>query len=226
MVILTSKSSPGSRLQSAVKSHLPNEASAVGVSATEIAAASRAYLADVKAGKKPAVDPYGTKIGRGDAVEISQNVDLLATGAANDFRTNTSHELRGPQLRTAVQQAGESAKQSIAELSEERGDLKSAYNWQVAKTVGWMAGTAGALITGGLLPNPVSVLAVGAFSVMTIRSINKARAAQKSLSKALPMLDAGLKANRQILADTVAYGPHLLAWENALTAKTVTAQAA
>lgn len=217
MIILTGKSTPGTRLRSAVKDHLPKEASTSGASAESIAAASRQHIADLRAGRVPLHNPYGD-ISRGDAIAISENVEQLAGGAAGDFRAAASGELRGPQLRQALASAGQAAKAEIADLSEQKSDLKSAYRWQVGKTIAWMAGTAGALITGGLLPNPISVAAVGAFSVMTIRSITKARAAQKNLAAQLPRLEAGLKAGRQVLADTVAYGPHILAWENALGA--------
>ena len=216
MIILTSKSTPGKRLRAAVKDHLPKQSSAQGVSADEIANAARQHIADLQARRAPAHNPYGD-VSRKDAVEISQNVEQLAGGAATDFRSAVASNLRGPQLREALEQTGAAAKAEIAEAAEQRSELKSAYRRQVGKTIAWMAGTAGALVTGGLLPNPVSVLAVGAFSVMTIRSINKARAAQKNLATQLPMLDATLKSSRQVLADTVAYGPHILAWESALS---------
>lgn len=217
MIILTSKNTPGVRLRAAVKDHLPGQGASQGVSAQEIAQASRQHLADLQAGRAPAHNPY-RKVSRGEAAEISRNVDHLASGAAGDFRAAVGTELRGPQLRGALEKVEGAARSEIAELSEQKSDLKSAYRWQVGKTIGWMAGTAGALVTGGLLPNPVSVVAVGALSVMTIRSINKARAAQKNLATQLPKLDAAMQASRQILADTVAYGPHILAWENALAA--------
>jgi hypothetical protein len=79
-----------------------------------------------------------------------------------------------------------------------------------------MAGTAGALIVGGILPNPVSVLGVGVMATCTIRSIGKSRAAQKNLAQQLPEFKLNLEASKAVLAQTVSYGPAVAAWSSAL----------
>lgn len=202
-----------------LRSHLPNKTSSNGNTATEMAHACRDYVEDVRAGRTPDMDPYSAQLSTPSKIQLSQDLESLAKGAQADFAAQTETtggELRLSQLSASLQSLKTEVDSEISELNAEKKSLKSGYRKQVAKTIGWMAGTAGALVVGGILPNPLSVLGVGVMATMTIRSIGKARAAQKNLAQQMPELKQGLEASKAVLSQTVAYGPAVAAWDAAL----------
>lgn len=197
---------------------LPDNVASEGTTATELVAACRDYVSSVGAGNQPAVDPYGPDMTTEQTIQISQRLGDLAHGLQSDFenKVGAGAQLRLGQLEGSFAHLQQRSQEQVSNLEDRRSELKGAYKSQVIKTIGWMAGTAGALVVGGIFPNPLSVVVVGATAVMTVRSINKARAAQKELATHLPAIDANLRVSRQMLADTVAYAPHVAAWHDEL----------
>ena len=202
-----------------LRSHLPKEVVSEGHSAADMAKACSDYITDVRAGRTPAVDPYSSQMPKSEKVKLSGELRDLANTAQSDFAAQTETTggvLRLNQLEGSLQSLQSEMNHQIAQTNGDIKSLKSGYRKQVAKTIGWMAGTAGALIVGGILPNPISVLGVGVMATCTIRSIGKSRAAQKNLAQQMPELKQNLEASKQVLAQTVSYGPAVAAWSSAL----------
>lgn len=202
-----------------LRSHLPTEVSAEGRTAADMAKACGDYISDVRAGRTPAIDPYSSQLSTSNKVKLSQDLKELAQNAQTDFaaqQQTAGATLKLPQLEGSLQSLQNATQSLIGETNKEIKSLKSGYHKQVAKTIGWMAGTAGALVVGGILPNPVSVLGVGIMAGCTIRSIGKSRAAQKNLAQQMPELKQNLEASKELLAQTVTYGPAVAAWNAAL----------
>ena len=202
-----------------LRPHLPKEVSTEGNTASDMAQACSDYIADVRSGRTPAVDPYSSQMPKSEKVKLSGELRDLANNAQVDFSAQTETSggaLRLNQLEGSLQSLQSEMNHQIAQTNGDIKSLKSGYRKQVAKTIGWMAGTAGALIVGGILPNPISVLGVGVMATCTIRSIGKSRAAQKNLAQQLPELKQNLEASQQVLAQTVPYGPAVAAWNSAL----------
>lgn len=219
-------SSTKSQFRPQLRSHLPKEVSSQGASASDMAKACGDYVSDVKSGRVPAHDPYGSSLSKSEKVALSQDLQELGLTSQTDFAAQAETagaSLKLGQLQGALQSLQTETQNDIKELSSQRKSLKSAYHKQVAKTVGWMAGTTGALVVGGILPNPLSVLGVGVMATMTIRSIGKARAAQKNLAQHLPQIQSNIKVAQEVLSKTVSYGPHVMAWNGALNSEALQA---
>ncbi|MCA9776653.1 MAG: hypothetical protein KC800_08060 [Candidatus Eremiobacteraeota bacterium] len=202
-----------------LRPHLPKEVSSEGRTAADMAKACGDYIADVKAGRTPSVDPYSSELSSAGKVKLSGELRDLANNAQADFSAQTETTggaLRLTQLEGSLQALQTEMNHQISQTNGDIETLKSGYRKQVAKTIGWMAGTAGALIVGGILPNPLSVLGVGVMATCTIRSIGKSRAAQKNLAQQMPELKQNLEASKEVLAQTVSYGPAVAAWNSAL----------
>jgi hypothetical protein len=212
-------------LNSQLRPHLPKQSSAQGQTADRLAQACEEFIGDVRAGRTPSMDPYSSQLSNSGKVKLSGELKSLAQNAQADFAAQAETagaSLRLPQLESSLQSLQEQTQLEIGKLSSEKKDLKSDYRKQVAQTIGWMAGTAGALVVGGILPNPISVVGVGIMATCTIRSIGKSRAAQKNLAQKLPAIQQGLEASRHVLAQTVSYGPAVAAWESALGSQSQT----
>ena len=218
MKILSARN-PVPGVRQALQPHLPDTVQAQGVTASQLDTACGDYVAAVTAGQLPSIDPYGPDMSTQETVQISESLGELAQGLQTDFAAKhvAGASLRLGQLENSFAQLERATQLEIDTLSSEKKALKSGYNRQVGKTIAWMAGTAGALLIGGMIPNPISVVVVGAATVMTIRSLNKSRAAHKELSARMPALQANLKASEQLLADTVHFAPHLGAWNSDLS---------
>lgn len=202
-----------------LRPHLPKDTSDTGNTATDLAKACQSYIQDVRSGKAPAVDPYSSELSRSGKLELSGELKNLAQDSQADFAgqpETAGGQLRLDQLQGSLRSLQAEMNTEISELNGEKTSLKSGYRKQVAKTIGWMAGTAGALVVGGILPNPLSVLGVGVMATMTIRSIGKARSAQKNLAEHLPQIQQALDTSKEVLARTVSYGPAVAAWDAAL----------
>lgn len=212
-------SSTRAQVSSKLRPHLPKTVSSQGNTAEAMSSACAQYLSDVRAGRTPAHDPYPAEMKGKEKIRLSESLNELAREAQADFaaqKETAGAPLRLPQLHSALESLQVSTQRSLEETQGMKKSLKRGYHKQVAKTIGWMAGTAAALVVGGILPNPLSVLGVGFLATMTVRSIGKARAAQKNLAAQLPRLNDSLKSSREVLANTVAFAPHVLAWDQAL----------
>jgi hypothetical protein len=202
-----------------LRPHLPKESSNTGNTAADMAQACQNYIQDVQSGKTPALDPYSSELDLASKVELSRDLEGLANDSQADFAAQSQtagSQLRLGQLQGSLQSLQTEMNSQISELNGAKKSLKSGYHKQVAKTIGWMAGTAGALIIGGVLPNPISVLGVGVMAACTIKSIGKARSAQKNLAKEIPQIQQALDTSKEVLANTVSYGPAVAAWDSAL----------
>jgi hypothetical protein len=204
-----------------LRPHLPKEAANSGSTAADLAKACQDYIQEVQSGNTPSVDPYSSELSARNKLDLSRDLKGLAQDSQADFAAQSEtagSQLRLPQLQQSLQSLQSEVNSEISELNGEKKSLKSGYRKQVAKTIGWMAGTAGALVVGGILPNPISVLGVGVMATMTIRSIGKARSAQKNLAQQLPQIQQALDASKEVLSNTVSYGPAVAAWNSALGA--------
>lgn len=209
-------------VRSSLRAHLPTEVSSEGRTALDMTKACNDYVSDVRAGRTPTTDPYSSQLSTSHKIKLSEGLQELAQNAQSDFGAQpetAGAALRLPQLEGSLQSLQKATQSQISELNNEVKSLKSDYHKQVAKTIGWMAGTAGALVVGGILPNPISVLGVGVMATCTVRSIGKSRAAQKNLAQQLPALKQNLEVSKEILGQTVAYGPAVAAWNAALGAE-------
>lgn len=204
--------SAGQRLQQGVRAHLPAASDTSGPSADSLARACDTYL-----GGGAQATPYPADMPADKARAISRNLQELASGAQADFAAKVpGGTLSVGQLLSSVGQLQASKESEIEELSARRSELKGSYRKQVVKTVAWMGATAGALVLGGIFPNPVTGLLLAGAGAMTVRHISKARTAQKELQQTLPPVEANLKAARQLASDCVFYAPHLAGWNDLL----------
>lgn len=197
-------------LREALRPHLPSEAATEGATASELSAACSDFL------ETGANGPYPADMPSGEAREITRDLRSLAEGAGADFREKVGAELRVPQLVGAMAGLEAQSREQVEQLSQERGEIKGAYRSQVVKTIAWMGATAGTLALGLVLPNPVTGIAIAVTAGLTVRSIGKARSAYTEMAARLPQVEANLKVNRQLLADTTFYAPHLQAWNDLL----------
>lgn len=205
------------RLRAGLAPHLPEQASNQGATANTLAAECQNYVDSVGAGQTPTLDPYGPDLSQQETVELSNGLQRLARGCQQDFQAKVpGAQLRLPQLLTATDTLQAETEADIEQLESSKSELKRGYYWQVGKTTAWMGATAASLLAGGIFPNPVTVLAVAGTSIMTIRSIGKARTMQRELAQRIPELDTNLAVSRQLLADTNFYAPHLRAWDSLL----------
>lgn len=204
--------SAGQRLQAAVRPYLPADSDTTGPSANQLTQACDSYLSG---GAQST--PY-PELPADKARSLTRNLRDLSAGAQSDFAAKVpGGTLSVGQLLASVGQLKSDKQAEVKELEARQSELKGAYRKQVVKTIGWMGATAGALVIGGLLPNPVTGLILAGCGAMAIRHIGKARTAQKELQQNLPPLEANLKAARQVAADTVFFAPHLAGWNDLLS---------
>lgn len=207
--------SAGQRLRAAVRPHLPAGSDNTGASASELTRACDSYLSG---GAQST--PY-PELPADKARALTQNIKDLSSGAQADFGAKVpGGTLSVTQLLACVGQVKAEKQAEVKELEARRSELKGAYRKQVVKTIVWMGATAGALVLGGLLPNPVTGLILAGCGAMAVRHISKARTAQKELQQNLPPVEANLKAARQLAADAVFFAPHLAGWNDLLSTQT------
>lgn len=192
-------------LRQAVKTQLPSQVDTAGVPVARLTSACQANLADPST-----PDPYGNAR---DTAQLNRDLTALAQGAQTDFG---AQPLTIGQLATATGTVATQAAAQAEACAEEKSDLKHAYFKQVGFTTAWMAGLAGSLVVGGILPNPVSVIGIGLVATGTIRSINKARAAHSEMSAKLPALEQNMKASQQLAAAASGYAPLIAGWDSLL----------
>jgi hypothetical protein len=206
--------SAGQRLQAGVRPYLPSGSDQTGPSAIQLTQACDSYLSG-----GTQTTPY-PELPADKARAITQNLKELSQGAQADFAAKVpGGTLSVTQLLACVGQLKTDKQNEVKELEARQSELKGAYRKQVVKTVAWMGATAGALVLGGLLPNPVTGLILAGCGAMAVRHISKARTAQKELQQTLPPVEANLKAARQLAADSVFYAPHLAGWNDLLSSQ-------
>lgn len=212
MNVETTTLSAGQRLQAGVRPYLPAGSDTTGPSTARLTQACDSFLSG---GAQST--PY-PELPADKARALTQNLKELSQGAQSDFAAKVpGGTLSVTQLLACVGQLGTDKQNEVKELEARRGELKGAYRKQVAKTVAWMGATAGALVLGGIFPNPVTGLILAGCGAMAVRHISKARTAQKELQQNLPPVEANLKAARQLASDAVFYAPHLAAWNDLLS---------
>lgn len=194
------------RLAAATRPHLPGQADPNGVGVARLASGCDAFLADASA-----PNPYSSELPAEKTRDISATLKELAE--------LTPGRVTIGQLAAATTTVGSQAQEKVDELDATRRSLKSAYNKSVVKSIAWMGATAGALVLGGILPNPITGLVIAGAAAMAIRSITKARANHKELVQQLPGLEQGLAVNRQLAADSVFFAPHLQGWNDLLASQ-------
>ncbi|MCA9793680.1 MAG: hypothetical protein KC910_17835 [Candidatus Eremiobacteraeota bacterium] len=200
---MTIAPSTAQRLAAATRPHLPGPPDP-GPSVTRLSDGCQAYLVDVHA-----PNPYSAELSVPQARDISATLKELADLTASSITIG--------QLAGATIDAGVEAQNRADALETTRQSLKSAYNNSTVKSIVWMGATAGALVLGGLLPNPITGLVIAGAAAMAIRSITKARADHKELVRQLPAIEQGLAVNRQLAADSVFFAPHLQGWNELLS---------
>ena len=212
-------SSRTSNLSKALKPHLPHQETSGGTTVDQLTTACDAYSRDVRQGATPEHQPYPDSMNRGEKLRATDELSSVAAQAQTDFATQTSTgaSLKTSQLQDSMNELEVQSNEQLQEASSERSQLKKDYYVQVGKTIGWMAGTAGALVVGGVLTGPLALIAVGALATATIRSIGKSRAAHKRLSQALPLVDQTIKTQKQLLSELVPLSQHLGSWDAALS---------
>ncbi len=204
--------SAGQRLASGVRPYLPAASDTTGASANQLTGACDSYLSG---GTQST--PY-PELPADKARALTQNIKDLAGRAQADFAAKVpGGTLSVTQLLACVGTLKTDKQNEISELEAKRSELKGAYRKQVVKTIGWMGATAGALVIGGLLPNPITGLILAGCGAMAVRHISKARTAQKELQQTLPPVEQNLKAARQLAADAVFFAPHLAGWNDLLS---------
>lgn len=186
-------------LRQAVTPHLPGPADPSGVPVARLMSACQANLAN-----PDSVDPYPADLK--DTAKVNRDLQELARGA----------ECTVGQLAAATSVVQAEATEAAAQAAADKKELRSDYFKQVGCTTAWMAATAGTLVLGGLFPNPISLIIVGGACVGTIRSINKARAKHKELVQQTPLLEANIKASKELAAGAGFYGPLVAGWDELL----------
>lgn len=209
---------PGSmhveRLSPALRPFLPGRADTSGGSLSALKAACDAHV------QAPTPAPYPKEMSRADAVATSRDLSALAGRVQADFRLKVGDPAADMGILQLHQAAERLAEAKAAEAKEKAGaisGLKRGYFKQVGKTAAWMAATVGSLVVGGLVPNPVSAIAIAATAGMCIRSINKSREKHAQLQKQVPQLEAQMKFAREVAADAAFCAPFLKGWSNLLT---------
>ncbi len=187
-------------LSQAVKPHLPSQADPAGVPASRLIEACQANIAN-----PDTADPYPADLK--DTARVNRDLQDLARACGS---------ATVGQIASATVDAAGAATEAAEATAAEKKELKHAYFKQVGFTTAWMAGTAGALLLGGLFPNPISLVVVGGACVGTIKSINKARARHKELVVKTPLLEANLKASREVAASAGFCAPLLQGWDELL----------
>jgi len=195
-------------LRQAVKPHLPSQADPTGVPVARLISACQANI-----DAPNSADPYPADLK--DTAQVNRDLQELARGAQADFGAQS---LSVGQLGAATAQVATSALAAADEAAAEKKELRSDYFKQVGCTTAWMAATAGTLVLGGLFPNPISLIIVGGACVGTIRSINKARARHKELVQQTPLLEANIKASKELAAGAGFYAPLVQGWDELLKA--------
>lgn len=212
-------SSRTSNLSKALKPHLPQQETPGGTTVDQLTSACDAYTRDVRQGVTPEHQPYPDSMSRQERLRATDNLSEVAAQAQSDFAAQTSGgaSLKTSQLQTSMSELEAHSNEQLQEASQERSQLKKDYYVQVGKTVAWMAGTAGALVVGGVLTGPLALIAVGALATATIRSIGKSRQAHKRLSQTLPLVDQTIQTQKRLLSDLVPLSHHLGNWDAALS---------
>ncbi len=196
-------------LASAAKNHLPGPPDPSGCPVTQLDQACGRHLDD-----PDAPHPYA-ELDRLEATEVSQLLQQVTRRVAAETTIG--------QLEKATRAVASETLTEVDRLEDEQAQLRGDYRGAALKTVAWMGATAGALILGGLLPNPVTGLILAGAAGMTIRSLGQARTHHKELSTRLPELQQNLRVSQQLASDSVYFAPHLQGWnellqENALAA--------
>ena len=205
------------RVRQNLRPHLPKSSSQDGKTCSDLQSACDDFVSRSRSGQEPQLDPYSSNLSKREKIRTSEELSQFAGGVESDFQalTESTSPLRLHQVNESLNRMGNAAQDKLEAASTERSSLRKSYAVQVAKTVGWMAATGASLMV-GLVAAPISVPLVAVTATMAVRSIAKARAANKKLAAEQPALDKEIKAQNQIVADAQNYGSHVESWNEAL----------
>jgi hypothetical protein len=216
-MIPTSSRNPIPNLRQHLAPHLPASAGDAGNTIVQLGDACESFVRSAEAREKPALDPYGDQLHLRQKVDLSRDLNELSDGVQKDFEAgaNSSAPLRLNQLYTSFSSLDQTATKSLEAAQNDKGDMKANYRTQVFKTMGWMTALAGSLAVGMVAP-PLSVPLVAITAGLTIRSINKARKANKTLAQKLPTLEREIKEQSKLLDESGKYQQHIKSWDRVL----------
>lgn len=213
----TVSKNPISRVRQNLTQHLPKETSDAGKTCQDLETACDDFVASARSGQTPALDPYSAELSTRQKIQTSERVSDLAEGAQSDFESasGSTSPLRLHQLSESLSRMEHHATDLLSTAVDEKSKLRKSYGIQVAKTIGWMGAVAGSLLL-GLVAAPLSVPLVVVSTGMAIRSLAKARTANKELATKQPLINDRIQEQQQVVADSKEYGSLVNAWDGAL----------